>query len=56
MNSEKRINSFCRELRRRVHRYLLDKEHREEFEEWYLGKYGKPYEWKKRADTVGSEQ
>ena len=55
MNSEKRMVSFCRELRRRVYSYLQDKEHRKEFEQWYLDRDGKPYEWKKRAETTGSE-
>lgn len=36
MISQKRMDSFCRELIRRVRRYYSDKEHRKEFEEWYL--------------------
>lgn len=47
MNTEKRMNSFCRELLRHVRRYYAFEEHRKEFEEWYFGKYGEPYEWKK---------
>lgn len=43
----KRMNSFCRELLKKVLDYLQDEEHRKEFEKWYLQKYGKPYEWKK---------
>lgn len=48
--TEGRMNSFSRELARRVRRYLDIKEHREEFEEWYLKKYGKPYQWKKLSE------
>jgi len=44
------MNSFCRELRRRVRRYYADREHRKEFEEWYFQKYGKQYQWKKEGD------
>lgn len=44
---EKQTVSFCRDLRRRVRRYLDTPAHRREFEEWYLQKYGKPYQWKK---------
>lgn len=47
MIDHKRMDSFCRELVRRVRRYYNDKEHRREFEEWYLQNYGKPYEWMK---------
>lgn len=47
---QKRMNSFCRELRRRVRRYYADREHRKEFEEWYFQKYGKQYQWKKEGD------
>lgn len=50
MDTEKRMNSFARELRRRVRRYLDDREHRREFEEWFLRKYGKQYQWKKEGD------
>lgn len=30
---------------RSVHEFFRDKQHRKEFEEWYLKKYGKPYVW-----------
>lgn len=49
MISHKRMNSFCRELMRKVRQYYSNGEHRKEFEEWYLQKYGKPYEWKKNG-------
>ncbi len=49
------MNSFCRELRRRVRRYYADRGHRREFEEWYLQKYGKPYQWKKGSDVRCNE-
>lgn len=47
---QKVTNSFSRELRRRVRDYLNDREHKEEFENWYLQKYGKAYQWKKGSD------
>lgn len=28
-----------------VYEFFRDKQHRKEFEEWYLKKYGKPYVW-----------
>lgn len=33
-------------LAKTVSRYLKDKEHRREFEEWYFKKYGVNYQWK----------
>jgi hypothetical protein len=48
---QKRLNSFCRNLRRTVRCYLDDPEHRQEFEDWYLRKYGKPYQWKKESES-----
>lgn len=53
---QKVTNSFSRELRRRVRNYLNDREHREEFETWYLQKYGKPYQWKKGSDIGCKEK
>lgn len=52
---QKRLNSFARELRRRVRKYLDDREHRKEFEKWYLRKYGKPYEWKKGSEVCAKD-
>lgn len=52
MDTEKRLNSFCRNLRRTVRRYLDNPDHRREFEEWYLQKYGKPYQWKKGSGII----
>ena len=34
-------------LAQRVRDYFKDSVHREEFEQWYLQKYGKKYVWKK---------
>lgn len=53
MRANKQMNSFCRELRRRVRKYLDDGKHRKEFEEWYLEKYGKPYQWRKGELSMG---
>lgn len=33
-------------LAQEVREYFKDPEHRKEFEQWYLKKYGLPYEWK----------
>ena len=44
------LNIFCRELGRIVFNYMQDKEHRKEFEKWYLKEYGKSYVWKTLAD------
>ncbi len=55
MDAEKRMNSFARELHRRVRRYLDDKEHRKEFEEWCLEKYGSSYQWKKVIEVEAKE-
>lgn len=52
---QKRLNSFARELRRRVRKYLDDREHRREFEEWFLQKYGKPYQWKKGSEVYAQK-
>lgn len=35
-------------LLRRVESYFQDKQHRREFETWFLKKYGKPYVWKQK--------
>lgn len=45
-----RQESMSRLLVKTVSRYLQDKEHRREFEEWYFQTYGKKYEWKKRRN------
>ena len=34
-------------LAQRVREYFKTRDNRTAFEEWYLKKYGKPYEWKK---------
>lgn len=34
-------------LAQRVRAYFTDEQHRREFEDWYLKKYGIPYSWKK---------
>ena len=39
-------NRIGRLLAKTVFRYLNDEEHRREFEEWYLKKYGMKYQWK----------
>jgi len=41
------LPSFCRYLYKTVWNYLQDAEHQKQFEEWYLEKYGKPYQWKR---------
>lgn len=53
---EKRLGSFCRELGRRIRNYYADKEHRKEFESWYLQEYGEPYRWKKKGDEIICEE
>lgn len=45
MSADDRLKSYSRNIRRRVYEYLTDKDHRREFEEWYLKKYGKKYKW-----------
>lgn len=37
--------AFASLLTRSVREFFQDEQHRKEFEEWYLKKYGKPYEW-----------
>ena len=32
-----------------VRKSLQDPEERQDFEEWYFKKYGKPYEWKRQT-------
>ena len=44
-------HSMSRLLASTVSQYLKDKEHRREFESWYLKTYGKKYEWKKRRNV-----
>ncbi len=38
--------AFASLLTRSVREFFQDEQHRKEFEEWYLKKYGKSYEWK----------
>lgn len=33
-------------LAQRVREFFKDEQHRQEFEIWYLKRYGRPYEWK----------
>ena len=37
--------AFASLLARSVREFFRDEQHRKEFEEWYLNKYGKPYVW-----------
>lgn len=37
-------------LVQRVRDYFKDSNHRKEFEQWYLKKYGTPYEWAKISE------
>lgn len=37
-------------LAQRVRDYFKDSNHRKEFEQWYLKKYGTPYEWAKISE------
>ena len=37
--------AFASLLARSVREFFQDEQHRKEFEEWYLKKYGKPYVW-----------
>lgn len=37
--------AFASLLARSVREFFRDEQHRKEFEEWYLKKYGKPYVW-----------
>ena len=39
-------------LFRKVFKCLQNKENRRDFEEWYLKKYGKPYEWRKHNESI----
>lgn len=38
---------FARYIARAVQDYFKDDEHKREFEEYYLEKYGREYHWKK---------
>lgn len=38
--------AFALLLAQEVREYFKDPEHRKDFEQWYLKKYGKPYVWK----------
>lgn len=40
-----RMKRLCRKIERQTQLYFRDATHRAEFEEWYLKKYGEPYEW-----------
>lgn len=40
-----------RVLAKTVTQYLNDESHRQDFEQWYLKKYGVQYCWKKRGIT-----
>lgn len=48
-------HSMSRLLVSMVSQYLKDKEHRREFESWYLRKYGKPYQWKKGNEVYAQK-
>lgn len=40
-----RAKAFASLLARSVREFFQDEQHRKEFEEWYLKKYGKSYVW-----------
>ena len=42
-------------LLREVKEYFQDLDHRKQFEEWYLKKYGEPYDWKNPKDRRKEE-
>lgn len=42
---EGQAKAFTSLLARSVREFFRDEQHRKEFEEWYLKKYGKPYVW-----------
>ena len=42
---EGQAKAFASLLARSVREFFRDEQHRKEFEEWYLKKYGKPYVW-----------
>ena len=42
---EGQAKAFASLLARSVCDVFRDEQHRKEFEEWYLNKYGKPYVW-----------
>lgn len=46
MSAHNAILSIARVLAEKVTASLKSPENRAAFEQWYLEKYGKPYEWK----------
>lgn len=42
---EGQAKAFASLLARSVREFFRDEQHRKEFEDWYLKKYGKPYVW-----------
>ena len=43
---EGQAKAFASLLARSVREYFRNEQHRKEFEDWYMKKYGRPYVWK----------
>lgn len=48
MEVTEELRSVCFMIAKAVQRYMVDEEHRKEFERWYEERYGRKYEWRKQ--------